>query len=554
MGDNGQVINIRESVMKHIFRHWQRPGIVLGSLLKKGIIAVLVLLVVFLAGRIYESQRGPALHRWHTWSGNEMSAEEIDQATFAQYRAREQTIFADLQREVTDKLPEEDKTPVNRFYRYSRVWPGQFHQDWNRSFVLVPQGKPRGSVVLLHGLTDSPYSVRDLAQRWQQRGYVAVVPRLPGHGTAPGALTAVDWETWLATTRLAVREATRLAGEDVPLHLVGYSNGGALALKYALDSLEDSHLRQPQQIILLSPMIGVTAFARFAGLAGLPSIFPAFARAAWLNVAPEFNPFKYNSFPVKAARQSWLLSQALQQQIIRAARQDELKALPPVLTFQSVMDSTVSTRAVVESLYRYLPDNGSELVVFDINQAADLRVLFRPAFYAAVNTLLPPAPRAYTTTVVTNATAHTLQTVARTTLAQEQNEHRYPLHLAWPADMYSLSHVAVPFPLSDSLYGREPDEKNRYGISLGTISLRGETGTLSVGLETLMRVTSNPFFPWMLARVDEHITCGEQAAVAACLKAQARAEALKQDQVQNGAQQDPDDRRRNHEAKQTDKP
>ena len=74
-----------------------------------------------------------------------------------------------------------------------------------------------------------------------------------------------------------------------------YSNGGALALKYALDSLEDSHLRQPQQIILLSPMIGVTAFARFAGLAGLPSVFPAFARAAWLNVAPEFNPFKYNS-------------------------------------------------------------------------------------------------------------------------------------------------------------------------------------------------------------------------------------------------------------------
>lgn len=218
------------------------------------------------------------------------------------------------------------------------------------------------------------------------------------------------------------------------------------------------------------------------------------------------------------------------------------------------MDSTVSTRAVVESLYRYLPDNGSELVVFDINQAADLRVLFRPALYAAVNTLLPPAPRAYTTTVVTNATAHTLQTIARITLAQEREEHRYPLHLAWPADMYSLSHVAVPFPLSDSLYGREPDEKNRYGISLGTISLRGETGTLSVGLETLMRVTSNPFFPWMLARVDEHIACGEQAAVVACLKAQASAEALKEDQVQDGAQQNADDRRGSHEAKQADKP
>ena len=86
-----------------------------------GALAVLVLLVVFLAGRIYESQRGPSLHRWHTWSGNEMSAEEIDQATFAQYLAREKTIFADLQREVTEALPEEDKTPVNRFYRHSRV-------------------------------------------------------------------------------------------------------------------------------------------------------------------------------------------------------------------------------------------------------------------------------------------------------------------------------------------------------------------------------------------------------------------------------------------------
>lgn len=80
-----------------------------------------------------------------------------------------------------------------------------------------------------------------------------------------------------------------------------------------------------------------------------------------------------------------------------------LAALAPVLTFQSVMDSTVSTRAVVDSLYRYLPDNGSELVIFDINQAANLRALFRPAVYSALSTLLPPAPRRYRTTVITNA-------------------------------------------------------------------------------------------------------------------------------------------------------
>lgn len=65
---------------------------------------------------------------------------------------------------------------------------------------------------------------------------------------------------------------------------------------------------------------------------------------------------------------------------------------------------------------------------------------------------------------MTNATAHTLQTVARTTLAGI-GKSIVILYTARPADMYSLSHVAVPFPLSDSLYGREPDEKNRYGIS-----------------------------------------------------------------------------------------
>ncbi len=183
--------------------------------------------------------------------------------------------------------------------------------------MLLPEGTPRGAAVLLHGLTDSPYSVRYLAKAYQQQGFVAVVPRLPGHGTAPGSLTAVDWQQWMATTRLAVREATRLAGANVPLHVIGYSNGGALALKYALDALDDKTLSQPQQIVLLSPMIGVTAFARFAGLTGLPAVFPAFARAAWLNVVPEFNPYKYNSFPVKAARQSWLLTRRCRRKLSR---------------------------------------------------------------------------------------------------------------------------------------------------------------------------------------------------------------------------------------------
>ncbi|MBJ5866405.1 alpha/beta hydrolase [Salmonella enterica subsp. enterica serovar Derby] len=482
-----------------------RVSVRLIALAKKTGMVVGIVLVVLLAVRVYLSQQGPELHLWHTWRANEMSVRELDNADFAGYLARERAIFTDLDNAVTAKTAGEEQTPLNRYYRQSMVWPGQFAPDANRSFVLMPAGKPRGAVVLLHGLTDSPYSVRRLAVNYQQHGFVAVVPRLPGHGTAPGALTDVDWEMWLAATRLAVREATRLAGEAVPLHLVGYSNGGALAMKYALDALDAPALRKPQQVILLSPMIGVTAFARFAGFAGLPALLPPFAKAAWLNISPEYNPYKYNSFPVNAARQSWLLTKALQEQIGRAARENRLANLPPVLAFQSVMDSTVSTRAVVSGLFDQLPANGSELVMFDINQAASFRSLFKPSSWTATTALLPVAQRRYGVTIITNASEHSFSTVAKITPAGRTQETVVPLAQSWPQDVYSLSHVAVPFPPDDDLYGREPGVKNRYGISLGTIALWGETSVLSVGKEALMRVTSNPFYDFMQERINSRI-------------------------------------------------
>ena len=487
-----------------------RVSVRLMALAKKIGIVVGIVLVVLLAVRVYLSQQGPELHLWHTWRADEMSVREMDNADFARYIARENAIFADLDHAVTAKTEGEERTPLNRYYRQSLVWPGQFTPDANRSFVLMPAGKPRGAVVLLHGLTDSPYSVRRLAVNYQQHGFVAVVPRLPGHGTAPGALTDVDWEMWLAATRLAVREATRLAGEAAPLHLVGYSNGGALAMKYTLDALDAPSLRKPQHVILLSPMIGVTAFARFAGFAGLPALLPAFAKAAWLNISPEYNPYKYNSFPVNAARQSWLLTKALQEQIGRAARENRLANLPPVLAFQSVMDSTVSTRAVVTGLFDQLPANGSELVVFDINQAASFRPLFKPSSWTATSALLPVAQRRYGVTIITNADAHSFSTVAKITPAGSTRETVVPLAQAWPQDVYSLSHVAVPFPPDDDLYGREPGVKNRYGISLGTIALWGETSVLSVGKEALMRVTSNPFYGYMQERINSRIGDAEK--------------------------------------------
>jgi hypothetical protein len=64
---------------------------------------------VFMAGRIYETQRGPALHPWHTWAADEMSATEIDHATFAGYLAREETIFRQMRSQLTNTLQDDEK-------------------------------------------------------------------------------------------------------------------------------------------------------------------------------------------------------------------------------------------------------------------------------------------------------------------------------------------------------------------------------------------------------------------------------------------------------------
>jgi alpha-beta hydrolase superfamily lysophospholipase len=469
--------------------------------LKRAILLVAVIALTALAVRVIDVMQGPPLQLWHKHAPHELTVKQLDGATWDDYLKAEQAALDDVRVNVTDKLKPAQRQAANRYFDGSPLYTPRFQTDWNRSFVLAPVGTPVGAVVLLHGLTDSPYSLRHIAELYRDRGFVAVGLRVPGHGTVPAGLTTVNWEHWLAATRLAVREAKRLTGDAAPLHLVGYSNGGALALLYALDALEDKALSRPDRLVLFSPMVGVTRFARFAGLAGLPSIFPPFAKTAWLGIVPEFNPFKYNSFPVNAARQSYELTSVLQERITQLAADKRIANLAPVLTFQSIVDFTVSAPAVVSMLYDNLPDNGSELVLFDINRNADLGPLLSSAAETAVERILPAAPRRYRTTVITNVAPDSDPVEARIVEAGQAQEARQPLGVSYPSDIYSLSHVALPFPVDDGLYGTDPDPAEDFGVRLGDIASRGERGTLVVGLDTLMRMSSNPFFAYVADRM-----------------------------------------------------
>ena len=476
----------------------------LRKLLKLIALIVSVVLITVLAVRAYDEHGGPSLQLWHTHVPHEMSRKEISKADWATYIAAENAVFDEVKREVTSKLEADVRVPGNRYYIDSPIYPGHFKQDWNRSYLLEPQGSPRGAVVLLHGLTDAPYSLRHIAKLYQQRGYVVVAIRMPGHGTVPAGLTDVEWEDWLAATHLAVREARRRVPAPLPLQIVGFSNGGALALKYTLETLDGSQLPRPDRLVLIAPMIGVTELARFAGVFGWPKIFPAFAKAAWLDIVPEFNPFKYNSFPVNAASQSSLLTRNLQAHIVR--EEGRLQQLPPILTFQSIVDYTVSTRSVANSLYARLPDNGSELVLFDLNRYVKFGPLLRSGNHLQAERLLPPVPRNFRSTVITNAGSDTRDVKELSTAAHSNREQRRSLGLSFPADVFSLSHLALPFPLTDPLYGTQPDNSDDFGVNLGAMAIRGERGALIISQDALTRLTSNPFFPYMMERINEGLS------------------------------------------------
>ena len=197
--------------------------------------------------------------------------------------------------------------PGNRYWSGSPNYQWNFATDWNRTFELVP-AQPRGGALLLHGLTDSPYSLRAIARALHARGYYVLVLRLPGHGTVPASLERATWQDWLAATRLGARTVREKIGADLPFVMVGYSNGAALTVRHQLDALDDPTLPRADRIVLLSPMIGLSPAAALSRVLDSLSFIPYFRKSAWTDVQPEFNPFKYNSFPLNGAIQTHALT------------------------------------------------------------------------------------------------------------------------------------------------------------------------------------------------------------------------------------------------------
>ena len=70
------------------------------------------------------------------------------------------------------------------------------------------------------------------------------------------------------------------------------------------------------------------------------------------------------------------------------------------------------------------------------------------------------------------------------------------LETSWPSGVLSLSHIALPFPPDDPLYGRYAPEATK-NIYLGNNALRGETGLHRLPANWLLRMRYNPFYESM---------------------------------------------------------
>ena len=446
------------------------------------------------------SRRLPALQVWHTarLDAEFRARDATTGADFASYLEHERAVFAQLEAVVA--AAGHAAFPLGRYRPGGRNDPATFPVNWNRTFEMRPQTM-RGSALLVHGLTDSPYSLRRIGEVLRDCGFYVLGLRLPGHGTVPAALNDVTHHDWRAAVRIGAAHARAQAGADDPFWIVGYSNGATLALDHALAAVADPALGRPSRLVLISPAVGVSPFAAMGRWHQPLSLLPFFEKFRWHTIYPEHDPFKYNSFPKSAAFETHRLIGELRRDFDRVVRAGRASELPPILAFQSAADATVRTSAVLDGLFLSLGGSESELVVFDINRVSYMQEYFADDPTKQLAELCEPPGPPFRLTLITNADHDTQQVVARTWAPGSDRPADQPLGLSWPLGVFSLSHVSVPFPPDDPLYGDGGAGIPGWGVPLGSIEPRGERELLTVPIELFTRLRYNPFFPYLEHRL-----------------------------------------------------
>jgi len=473
-------------------------------LILKIVMGLFIVTATLFVGWAFDARRMPELELWHLaeLSSEFKASDKYAGMTLSDYLKIEESVFLEFDTKVLQRVAESDTLQHSRYAPAGAGNAMHFEKNYNRTFELRPT-QVRGGVLLLHGLTDSPYSLQKIGKLLADQGFYCLGLRLPGHGTIPAALKAATWQDWLATVELGAAHVQQQIGGKAPLWVVGYSNGGALAVKYTLDCLEDRKRRVPDRLVLISPAIGITPFAVLTRGHELLSFLPYFEKFKWVSIQPEFDPYKYNSFPKNAGDQAFRLAQTIQKQMDRLQKNESLERFPSMLTFQSLVDSTVQTDAVVKRLYDRLPNSNNELVLFDINRLARLKPFIKQPHNRLLNELSQRPNLPYRLTIIRNSDNRSPETVAATRAPGAMETIQTRLGLEWPVGVYSLSHVALTFAMDNPVYGMVAGPSDYKGLPLGRLSAHGERNVLDVDIGQLMRLRCNPFFEYLAAKLEK---------------------------------------------------
>ena len=220
----------------------------------------------------------------------------------------------------------------------------------------------------------------------------------------------------------------------------------------------------------------------------------------WNSLIPEYDPFKYGSFAVNAGDQVYRLAKEVQKQFDKLENHPSTKTFPPLLSFSSIIDSTVSVPAVVDKLFNRLPKGKNILVLFDTNHDFDRNHFVKPTVYQNMQLLRnTPLHKNYTFELITN-----MHTKDRSVERIINHKEVQSLPYKWSKGLYSLSHLAMPISPNDPLYGNADAPKSP-GIQLGHLAIYGETGVLQISSSSLLRQRWNPFHGYIKGRVLEFL-------------------------------------------------
>lgn len=197
------------------------------------------------------------------------------------------------------------------------------------------QNNTRKAVLLIHGLTDSPFTFHDLAQIYFEQGYNVRSLLLPGHGTAADALSRVTAKQWQQAVNYAIARTSKDFDQVI---LGGYSTGATLLVNYLTV--------QPSNPKITALMLFSPATAPHNKNGWLAKWIDYIPFVNWIDKDADIDFAKYESFPFNAA--------AAADDVMRSIALSKLskRSLPNLAVFSvmSDVDTTIDTRASLQLL------------------------------------------------------------------------------------------------------------------------------------------------------------------------------------------------------------